>query len=82
MECVPVIDFNLPELNGSEQTERDLYYVMPLAIPVISGPGSISAMIIATQLDKSFSHFIAVCCAAVTVGVASWFLLHISDYSS
>ncbi|MCQ2966698.1 MAG: NAAT family transporter [Alphaproteobacteria bacterium] len=54
--------------------------VMPLAIPVISGPGSISAMIIATQLDKSFSHFIAVCCAAVTVGVASWFLLHISDF--
>lgn len=30
---LPVIDFNLPELNGSEQTEKDLYYVMPLAIP-------------------------------------------------
>ena len=30
---LPVIDFNLHELNGSEQTEKDLYYVMPLAIP-------------------------------------------------
>ena len=30
---LPVIDFNLPELNGSEQTEKDLYHVMPLAIP-------------------------------------------------
>ena len=30
---LPVIDFNLHELNGPEQTEKDLYYVMPLAIP-------------------------------------------------
>ena len=30
---LPVIDYNLPELNVSEQTEEKLYYVMPLAIP-------------------------------------------------
>lgn len=30
---LPVIDYNLPELNGSELTEGELYYVMPLAIP-------------------------------------------------
>lgn len=30
---LPVIDFNLPELDGLEQTEGELYYVMPLAIP-------------------------------------------------
>ena len=30
---LPVIDFNLPELDGLEQTEGALYYVMPLAIP-------------------------------------------------
>ncbi|MCQ2914725.1 MAG: NAAT family transporter [Alphaproteobacteria bacterium] len=66
------------EQDEAEQRDQAIG-VMPLAIPVISGPGSISAMIIATQLDKSFSHLIAVICSACTVAAFSWFVLHISN---
>ena len=63
----------------AEAESRDAIGVMPLAIPVISGPGSISAMVIATQMDKSVSHLIAVLGAGVVVAVVSWLLLRTAD---
>ena len=63
----------------AEAEARDAVGVMPLAIPIISGPGAISAMVIATQSDKSFSHYFAVCCAGITVAVVAWLLLRVAD---
>lgn len=63
----------------AEAENRDAIGVMPLAIPVISGPGSISAMVIATQMDKSLSHLIAVLGAGVVVAIVSWLLLRTAD---
>ncbi len=63
----------------AEAESRDAIGVMPLAIPVISGPGSISAMVIATQMDKSVAHLIAVLGAGVVVAVVSWLLLRTAD---
>lgn len=63
----------------SEAENRESIGVMPIALPVISGPGGISAVVIATQLDPSFSHLLAVCCAGVTVGLISWLCLRVSN---
>lgn len=63
----------------AEAERREAVGVMPLAIPVISGPGSISAMVIATQIDKSLPHLIAVICAALVVATVSWLLLRAAD---
>ena len=63
----------------AEAENREAIGVMPLAIPVISGPGSISAMVIATQMDKSLPHLIAVICAALTVATTAWLLLRVAD---
>ena len=63
----------------AEAESRDAIGVMPLAIPVISGPGSISAMVIATQMDKSFSHLLAVLGAGLVVAIVSWLLLRTAD---
>ena len=63
----------------AEAEARDAVGVMPLAIPIISGPGAISAMVIATQSDKSVSHYLAVCCAGITVAVVAWLLLRVAD---
>jgi len=63
----------------AEAENRDAIGVMPLAIPVISGPGSISAMVIATQMDKSLPHLIAVICAGLAVAIVSWLLLRVAD---
>ena len=63
----------------AEAESREAIGVMPLAIPVISGPGSISAMVIATQMDKSLSHLIAVLCAGIAVATVAWLLLRVAD---
>lgn len=63
----------------AEAENRDAIGVVPLAIPVISGPGSISAMVIATQLDKSLSHLLAVCGAGLSVATVAWLCLRLSD---
>ena len=63
----------------AEAENREAIGVMPLAIPVISGPGAISAMVIATQIDKSPSHLIAVICAALVVATIAWLLLRVAD---
>lgn len=63
----------------AEAENRDAIGVMPLAIPVISGPGSISAMVIATQMDKSWSHLIAVICSGLAVATVAWLLLRMAD---
>ena len=63
----------------AEAESREAIGVMPLAIPVISGPGSISAMVIATQMDKSLPHLTAVLCAGMTVATVAWLLLRMAD---
>ncbi len=63
----------------AEAESRDAIGVMPLAIPIISGPGAISAMVIATEVDKSVLHIMAVCSAAVAVAVVAWLLLRVAD---
>ena len=52
---------------------------LALALPNISGPGAISAMVIATEVDKSIPHILAVCSAAVAVAVVAWLLLRVAD---
>ncbi|MBR1945860.1 MAG: NAAT family transporter [Alphaproteobacteria bacterium] len=63
----------------AEAENREAIGVMPLAIPVISGPGSISAMVIATQMDKSLPHLIAVLCSGLAVATVAWLLLRVAD---
>lgn len=63
----------------AEAENREAIGVMPIALPVISGPGGISAIVIATQTDKSWAHLASVCCAGVTVAIVSWTCLRLSD---
>ena len=63
----------------AEAENRDAIGVMPIALPVISGPGGISAIVIATQTDQSWTHLVSVCCAGLTVAVVSWICLRLSD---
>ena len=63
----------------AEAENRDAIGVMPIALPVISGPGGISAIVIATQTDQSWTHLVSVCCAGLTVAVVPWVCLRLSD---
>ncbi len=63
----------------AEAENREAIGVMPIALPIISGPGGISAVVIATQLDNSFSHMVSVCAAGVTVAFIAWICLRLAD---
>ncbi len=63
----------------AEAESRDAIGVMPIALPVISGPGGISAIVIATQTDQSWAHMLSVCCAGLTVALVSWICLRVAD---
>ena len=69
----------LPVSEQAEAESRDAIGVMPIALPVISGPGGISAIVIATQTDQSWAHMLSVCCAGLTVALVSWICLRVAD---
>lgn len=52
----------------SEAVEKEDFAVVPLAIPLMAGPGAISAVIVFAQQSSSVYHYLMV--SAVTVSVA------------
>jgi multiple antibiotic resistance protein len=49
--------------------------VVPLAVPMLSGPGAISTVMVMVNLYPSWEQKIAVIVAIVAVGVVSWLML-------
>jgi multiple antibiotic resistance protein len=67
---------------AAEAAERDAVAVVPLAIPLLAGPGAISTMIIATHQSPSvIDHFVLLIPAAI-IAVAVWLILAAASYIS
>lgn len=49
--------------------------IIPLAIPLMAGPGAISSVIIYSHHHESFEHKIVVCAVVVSVALSVYFLL-------
>jgi len=59
---------------GTEQTEaeeKEDVAVVPLAIPLMAGPGAISTVIVFAQLSTSFYHYLMVSVVTVSVAVVT-----------
>lgn len=64
---------------GEEAPERHNIAVVPLAMPLLAGPGSISVMILAaTRTDGALVGHVGALAAALTVGVSIWAILRAS----
>jgi len=59
---------------AAELEEGELQGVVPLAIPLLAGPGAISTAIIAAEGGSIVHHFVLVLCIAVVCGVV-WLAL-------
>ena len=59
---------------AAELEEGELRGVVPLAIPLLAGPGAISTAIIAAEGGSIVHHFVLVLCIAVVCGVV-WLAL-------
>lgn len=62
-----------------EAVERTGMGIVPLGTPIIAGPGSISAVIIAAQTTPTLSNLVSVICASATVSFICFLCLNLSD---
>jgi multiple antibiotic resistance protein len=70
------VDTKLAELSSG--AENDIAVVVPLAIPLLAGPGAISAVMIAAQ-DGSFLHQSVIIAAIVLVCLIIWLTLRLAE---
>jgi multiple antibiotic resistance protein len=57
---------------AAEAAEREAVAVVPLAIPLLAGPGAISTMIIATHQSPTLSHHLLLLIPAAVIGIVCW----------
>jgi multiple antibiotic resistance protein len=71
-------DEELPEAHREEALEAREIAFMPIAMPLLSGPGSIAVTIsMATEVDRA-SEYLAVAVGVALVSLASWLVLRSS----
>ncbi len=64
-----------PEEHEEAQT-KDSIAVVPMAIPIIAGPGAITTLILATQKFPSFEDRFIISLVAVGIGLLFWLVLY------
>ncbi len=67
------------EEEGAEAQSKDSIAVVPMAIPVIAGPGAITTVILATHNFPSFEAKLVISAICIAVSVVIWLCLHFSS---
>jgi MarC family membrane protein len=62
-----------------EAEDKDTIAVVPLAIPMLAGPGSISTIIVYSHLANGITHRITLCGIALIVAITAFLILRISN---
>jgi MarC family membrane protein len=57
---------------------QDSVAVVPLAIPVLAGPGAISTVIVYAHMSASLSHHLLICAIIVAVAVSTFIILRLA----
>ncbi len=78
MQAMPSPDKQTPE-EAEEAVDKASIAVVPLAIPLLAGPGAMSTIIIYASEKKTLLHILAVCGAALGVALVTWFALRIAS---
>ena len=53
--------------------------MVPLAIPLLAGPGAMSTIIIYASEKKSFTHLAVVCLVSVGIALVTWLALRVAS---
>jgi len=63
---------------AKEAADKERIAVVPLAIPLLSGPGAISTIIIYATALSSLAHLAAIIACALLVGLTTWIALRVA----
>jgi multiple antibiotic resistance protein len=74
MHATPTGEKQTPE-EAREAEDKESIAVVPLAIPLLSGPGAISTTIIYSTGRSSLSHILAIIACCVLVSLVTWVAL-------
>jgi multiple antibiotic resistance protein len=78
MQAMPSRDKQTPE-EAKEAEDKASIAVVPLAIPLLAGPGAMSTIIIYASQKKTFLHVALVCGVAIAVALGTWLALRIAS---
>ncbi len=67
-----------PEEENAD-TEKEDVAVVPLAIPLLAGPGSISLVVVDAQQSSSITHNIMISLCIIGVALAVWITLRLAE---
>ena len=61
-----------------EATAQDSVAIVPLAIPILAGPGAISTVIVYAQKSASLSYHLLICAVIVAVAASTFVVLRLA----
>jgi multiple antibiotic resistance protein len=64
--------------DGHGSTADDSVAVVPLAIPILAGPGAISTVIVFAHKSAALSHHLVICAIIVAVAAGTWVVLRLA----
>jgi MarC family membrane protein len=64
--------------HSQESTADDAVAVVPLAIPILAGPGAISTVIAYAHMSASLTHHLLICAIIVAVAMSIWMVLRLA----
>lgn len=76
---VPKVKNTKSELEEAKNSSKEIA-VVPLAIPLIAGPGAISTIIIYSQKSNHLSHLLMISLIIIGIGFYIWGALRMSNY--
>ncbi len=65
-----------------EAEHRENISVVPLAIPILAGPGAISTVILYSQQNDSVMNYVVIISSIIIISVVTWLILRSSLYIS
>jgi multiple antibiotic resistance protein len=69
---------NSRALGGGNHLPIDSQIVVPVAIPLLAGPGAFSTVIVYSFKGEAWPHYAAVTLCLLLLGLVVWFFLHIA----
>ncbi len=68
------------EEEADESTEKESVAIVPLAMPLLAGPGAISTVILEAHKSSGLAHYMIISTGILLIGLAVWGVLRLAPW--